>query len=118
MTDLFTHQDNARSVAIDSIAEHIAAGIITRKALNAAASILYGGSNGDEGFRSMVLDLSDGNTGRIFRLIEILAVQAIERGTERILAADLEADDLVLPSVSMKSIARRRGRTSAGMTAT
>lgn len=71
----------------------------------------------DERVRSIVLDLSDGNTGRIFRLVETLAVQAIERGTERIVAADLEADDLVLPTVSMKSIARRRGRSSASMTA-
>lgn len=47
MTDLFTHQDSARNVAIDSIAGHIAAGTITRKALNAAATILYGGANAD-----------------------------------------------------------------------
>jgi hypothetical protein len=47
VTDLFTHQDNARDVAIDSIARHIAAGTITRNALNAATSILYGGSNAE-----------------------------------------------------------------------
>ena len=47
MTDLFTHQDNARNVAIDNIAGHIAAGTITRKVLNGAASILYGGSNAE-----------------------------------------------------------------------
>lgn len=47
MTDLFTHQDNARNIAIDNIAGHIAAGTITRKALNGEASILYGGANAD-----------------------------------------------------------------------
>jgi hypothetical protein len=47
VTDLFTQQDNARNVAIDSIATQIAAGTINRKSLNAAASILYGGSNAD-----------------------------------------------------------------------
>jgi hypothetical protein len=47
VTDIFTHQDNARNIAIDSIAAQIAAGTIDRKSLNAAASILYGGPNAE-----------------------------------------------------------------------
>ena len=64
----------------------------------------------EERCRTAILDLSDGNTGRIFRLVETLAVRAIENGAERIETGDLDADDLVLPSVSMKALAQRRGR--------
>ncbi|NWN33372.1 transposase, partial [Klebsiella michiganensis] len=46
-------------------------------------------------------------------LAETLAVRAIENGTERIEVGDLDADDLVLPSVSMKALAQRRGRGRA-----
>ena len=67
----------------------------------------------EERCRTAILDLSDGNTGRIFRLAETLAVRAIENGTERIEVGDLDADDLVLPSVSMKALAQRRGRGRA-----
>ncbi|GEM71812.1 MULTISPECIES: TniB family NTP-binding protein [Sphingomonas] len=67
----------------------------------------------EERCRTAILDLSDGNTGRIFRLVETLAVRAIENGTERIEVSDLDADDLVLPSVSMKALAQRRGRGRA-----
>ncbi|WP_103727291.1 strawberry notch-like NTP hydrolase domain-containing protein [Novosphingobium sp. HII-3] len=47
MTDLFTHQDNARNAAINAIARHIASGTINRKVLNAEATALFGGSNAD-----------------------------------------------------------------------
>lgn len=67
----------------------------------------------EERCRTAILDLSEGNTGRIFRLVETLAVRAIENGTERIEVSDLDADDLVLPSVSMKALAQRRGRGQA-----
>lgn len=67
----------------------------------------------EERCRTAILNLSDGNTGRIFRLVETLAVRAIENGTERIEVSDLDADDLVLPSVSMKALAQRRGRGRA-----
>ncbi len=67
----------------------------------------------EERCRTSVLDLSDGNTGRIFRLVETLAVRAIENGSECIEASDLDADDLLMPSVSMKVIAQRRARTRA-----
>ncbi len=63
--------------------------------------------------RRAILDLSDGNTGRIFRLVETLAVRAIETGAEHITIRDLDAADLVLPSVSMKTLARRRGQARA-----
>lgn len=68
--------------------------------------------------RTSIIDLSDGNTGRIFRLVEILAVRAIENGSECIEAADLHAGDLVLPSASMKALAQRRGRGRGRATAT
>lgn len=67
----------------------------------------------EERCRTAILNLSDGNTGRIFRLVETLAVRAIENGTEQIEVGDLDADDLVLPSVSMKALAQRRGRGRA-----
>ncbi len=70
----------------------------------------------EERCRTSVLDLSDGNTGRIFRLVETLAVRAIENGSECIEASDLDAADLVLPSVSMKVLAQRRGRARANET--
>jgi hypothetical protein len=68
----------------------------------------------EERFRAKVIDLTDGNTGRIFRLIENLAVSAIKKGTETIAPEDLDADDLVLPTVTMKEIARRQGKYGAG----
>lgn len=68
----------------------------------------------EDGFRDRVLELTDGNTGRIFRLIETLAVGAIRNGRETISLADLDADDLVLPTVSMKAIASRTGKHAAG----
>lgn len=67
----------------------------------------------EERCRTAILNLSDGNTGRIFRLVETLAVRAIENGTEQIEVGDLDGDDLVLPSVSMKALAQRRGRGRA-----
>lgn len=68
----------------------------------------------DDEFRRRVLELSDGNTGRIFRLIENLAIRAIRRNKETIGPEDLEADDLILPTVTMKQIAIRQGRQGAG----
>jgi len=68
----------------------------------------------DDVFRGKVLDLTDGNTGRIFRLVETLAIAAIRNGTETIRPEDLDADELVLPTVSMKAIATRKGKRGAG----
>ena len=68
----------------------------------------------DEEFGTKVLELTDGNTGRIFRLIENLAIRAIGRGRETIGPEDLDADDLVLPTVTMKEIAKRQGRRVSG----
>lgn len=61
-----------------------------------------------------VLDLTDGVTVRIFRLIETLAVEAIRSGEERISLDGVEARDLVLPLVTMthKAEARLQHRAS------
>lgn len=69
-------------------------------------------------FRARLLELTDGNTGRIFRLVENLAVRAIRRSAETIGPEDLDADDLVLPSVTMKEIAKRQGRPGSGAVGT
>jgi hypothetical protein len=50
--------------------------------------------------RKRVLAISDGVTNRIFRLIEVVAVNAVKSGAERIDAASFAAGDLVLPLVS------------------
>ncbi|RYG86682.1 MAG: transposase, partial [Alphaproteobacteria bacterium] len=68
----------------------------------------------DDEFRAKVLGLTDGNTGRIFRLIENLAIRAIGNGKETIGPEDLDADDLILPTVTMKQIAQRQGKQGAG----
>lgn len=61
-----------------------------------------------------VLDLTDGVTVRVFRLIETLAVEAIRSGEERISLDGIEARDLVLPLVAMthKAEARLQHRAS------
>jgi len=51
--------------------------------------------------RRRVLDLSDGVTVRIFRLIETVAVEAIRTGAERITKESFAVADLVLPLVAM-----------------
>lgn len=54
-----------------------------------------------------ILDVTDGVTVRIFRLIETVAVEAIRNGRECIDADSLESGDLVLPLVSMTREAER-----------
>jgi len=51
--------------------------------------------------RRRVMDLTDGVTVRIFRLIETVAVDAIRNGNECITAESFAAADLVLPLVAM-----------------
>ena len=64
--------------------------------------------------RKRVLAMSDGVTNRIFRLIEVVAVNAIKGGTERIDAASFAAEDLVLPLVSMtRRMHQNLGRRAA-----
>lgn len=55
-----------------------------------------------------VLDLTDGVTVRIFRLIETLAVEAIRSGEECISVVGFDAQDLVLPLVAMTHKAEAR----------
>ncbi len=65
--------------------------------------------------RKRVLDLTDGVTVRIFRLIETVAVEAIRSGAECITKQSFEADGLVLPLVAMtrKTEERLRRRAAA-----
>jgi replication-associated recombination protein RarA len=58
--------------------------------------------------RQRVLALTQGVTGRIFRLIEAAAVTAIRDGREMLDAASFEANDVTLPLVSMFTSAGKR----------
>lgn len=60
--------------------------------------------------RRRVLDMTDGVTVRIFRLIETVAVEAIRNGSERITGDSFASDDLVLPLVAMTREAERQLR--------
>lgn len=51
--------------------------------------------------RRRALELTDGVTVRLFRLVESLAIEAIHSGEERITAQSFEASGLVLPLVAM-----------------
>jgi replication-associated recombination protein RarA len=61
--------------------------------------------------RQRVLALTQGVTGRIFRLIEAAAVTAIRDGREMLDAASFEANDVMLPLVSMYASAGKRRTT-------
>ncbi|OCJ08213.1 transposase [Rhizobium sp. AC27/96] len=56
---------------------------------------------GTAAVRRKVLDMTDGVTVRIFRLIETVAVEAVRNGNERIILESFDADNLVLPLVAM-----------------
>lgn len=58
--------------------------------------------------RQRVIALTEGVTGRIFRLMEALAIAAIRSGREMIDAASFDEDDLLLPLLSMQVIAGNR----------
>ena len=51
--------------------------------------------------RRQILALTSGNTGRLFRLIETVAVEAITSGRESLDEASFRQDGLVLPLLSM-----------------
>lgn len=55
--------------------------------------------------RQRVLSLTGGVTGRIFRLMEAIAIAAIRSGREMIDADSFDDDELLLPLVSMQVIA-------------
>jgi hypothetical protein len=55
--------------------------------------------------RQRVLSLTAGVTGRIFRLMEAVAIAAIRNGREMIDADSFDDDELLLPLVSMQVIA-------------
>jgi hypothetical protein len=56
---------------------------------------------GTAAVRRKVLDMTDGVTVRIFRLIETVAVEAVRNGNERVTLESFDADNLVLPLVAM-----------------
>lgn len=58
--------------------------------------------------RQRVIALTDGVTGRIFRLMEAVAIAAIRDGRELIDAASFDDDRLLLPLVSMQVAASTR----------
>ena len=58
--------------------------------------------------RQRVLALTQGVTGRIFRLMEVVAIAAIRKGREMIDASSFDDDDLLLPLVSMQVVANSR----------
>jgi replication-associated recombination protein RarA len=57
--------------------------------------------------RRQILALTGGNTGRLFRLIETVAVDAIVSGHECLDAASFRSEDLELPLLSMLERAHR-----------
>lgn len=63
---------------------------------------------GSAAVRRRVLDLTDGVTVRIFRLIETVAADAIRSGRECITIESFDSGDLVLPLVAMTRQAERR----------
>ncbi|NIJ42814.1 hypothetical protein FHS78_003122 [Parvibaculum indicum] len=64
--------------------------------------------------RSRVLDLTDGVTVRIFRLIETVAVEAIRSGAECITMDSFQTEELVLPLVAMTRKVEARLQPRAG----
>lgn len=64
--------------------------------------------------RNRVLDLTDGVTVRIFRLIETVAVEAIRAGEECITIDSFQTEDLVLPLVAMTRKVEVRLQSRAG----
>ena len=69
---------------------------------------------GSAAARGRVLDLTDGVTVRIFRLIETVAVEAIRSGSEHLTADSFMSDTLVLPLVAMTRQAERRLQRRVG----
>lgn len=64
--------------------------------------------------RTRVLDLTDGVTVRIFRLIETVAVEAIRSGAECITVDSFQTEELVLPLVAMTRKVEARLQPRAG----
>lgn len=69
---------------------------------------------GSVAVRRKVLDMTDGVTVRIFRLIETLAVEAVRTGAEAITLDSFDGDNLVLPLVAMARRSERRLQRQAG----
>lgn len=66
----------------------------------------------DPRFRRLLMDRTEGVTGRIFRLIENVAIEAIRSGRESIDESSLSDERLMLPLVSMVR-SRRRASSAA-----
>ncbi|MUO44719.1 TniB family NTP-binding protein [Agrobacterium vitis] len=63
---------------------------------------------GSAAVRRKVLDMTDGVTVRIFRLIETVAVEAVRTGVEAITLDSFDGENLVLPLVAMARRSERR----------
>lgn len=63
---------------------------------------------GNAAVRQRVLELTDGVTVRIFRLIETAAVEAIRGGSERLTLESFTVGELVLPLISMTRYSERQ----------
>ncbi|WP_068306039.1 TniB family NTP-binding protein [Pararhodobacter sp. CCB-MM2] len=61
----------------------------------------------DPAARQQILALTDGNTGRLFRLIETVAVEAISSGRECLDEGSFRQKGLVMPLLSMLDRSRR-----------
>lgn len=68
---------------------------------------------GSAAVRRKVLDMTDGVSVRIFRLIETVAVEAVRNGSETITLESFDNDGLVLPLVAMARRSERRLQRSA-----
>lgn len=76
----------------------------------AVALDAHAGTDGVD-VRKRVIELTHGVIGRIFRLMEAAAVEAIRNGRERIDASSFDDEGLLLPLVSMHVAASRRRAT-------
>jgi hypothetical protein len=61
----------------------------------------------DPSARQQILALTEGNTGRLFRLIETVAVEAVASGRESLDEASFRQKGLVMPLLSMLDRSRR-----------
>jgi replication-associated recombination protein RarA len=114
-----THEAHVALVTDDQLADRFDALELTRwkndnefqRLLASFAAILplrLPSALGAEAVRRRILDMTDGITGRIFRLIETVAVEAIRGGRELLDLSSFDDSGLVLPLVSMTSAGRRQ----------
>jgi Bacterial TniB protein len=69
----------------------------------------------NEPFQKRVMEITAGVTGRVFFLMEALAIEAIKSGQEMIDLDLLNKPDLILPLVAMEDRAERQSRIAKGL---